>query len=222
MKVVKKLSRDEMAEIVANDMESGSYVNLGIGMPTLVSAKLPADKDIILHSENGILGMKAVPEGQASDPDLINASKENVMLIPGSSICDHVVSFTMMRGGHLDLTVLGGFQVAKNGDIANWDTGIEGAIPAVGGAMDLVVGARSVWVMMTHMDREGTSKIVPECTYPLTGVGVVDRIYTDHAIIDLEDGEMVVRGMVDGLTFEELQKITDVPLKLGEDVRKLN
>jgi len=192
-----RLSRAQMARIVAHDIPDGSVVNLGIGMPTLVSDQLPDDREIVLHSENGILGMGPVIREGETDPDLINASKEPISLIAGASISDHAVSFTMMRGGHIDITVLGGFQVAANGDLANWSTGEPDAIPAVGGAMDLVVGAARLFVMMEHVTRDGQPKIVERCSYPLTGIGVVDRIYTDLAVIDVRPGKpLLVTGLV--------------------------
>ena len=181
------LTRTQMAQRVAQDIPDGSYVNLGIGMPTLIAKCLPADREIILHSENGILGMGPGP-AQITDVSLINASKEQVTLIPGAALFDHVLSFSMMRGKHIDLTVLGAFQVSQQGDLANWDTGQPGAIPAVGGAMDLVVGARRVFVVMEHLDKKGAPKIVRECSYPLTGRAVVHRIYTDLAVIDVAEG----------------------------------
>lgn len=208
-----KLSRERMAELVARDIEANSYVNLGIGIPTLVADHLDADRGVILHSENGILGMRGLKADEAADPDLMNATKEPVMLVPGSSITDHVVSFCMMRGGHLDLTVLGAFQVSAQGDLANWDTGQADSIPAVGGAMDLVAGARRIFVMMQHQDKDGSPKIVQECSYPLTGARVVDRIYTDLAVIDVLPQGLEVRGMVEGLTLEQLQERTGVALK---------
>ncbi|MDM9560863.1 3-oxoacid CoA-transferase subunit B [Bordetella petrii] len=208
-----KLSRRRMAELVAADIEPNTYVNLGIGMPTLVADHLDPDCGIVLHSENGILGMRGLRAGERPDPDLMNATKEPVMLTAGASITDHVVSFSMMRGGHIDLTVLGAFQVSARGDLANWDTGRADSIPAVGGAMDLVAGARKVFVMMQHQDKDGLPKIVSQCTYPLTGSQVVDRIYTDLAIIDIRPDGLEVRGMVAGLAFDQLQKSTGVPLR---------
>jgi len=185
---MKKLDRNQIAARVARDIPEGAYVNLGIGVPTLVASHLPKDREIILHSENGILGMG--PGGdEITDADLINASKEQVSLIPGAAICDHVVSFTMMRGGHIDITVLGAYQVSADGDLANWDTGAPDAIPAVGGAMDLAVGAREVWVMMEHTSKKREPKIVGRCTLPLTGTRVVDRIYSDLARIERHNGE---------------------------------
>jgi len=207
-----RLDRNQLARRIAADFPDGCTVNLGIGMPTLLARCLPTDREVILHSENGILGMGAGPE-ELTDLDLINASKQQISLLPGASICDHVVSFTMMRGGHLDLTVLGAYQVSARGDLANWDTGAPDAIPAVGGAMDLAVGAREVWVMMEHTMKTGEPKIVRECSYPLTGAGVVDRIYTDLAVIDVRPDGLFVRDMVEGLSADELQRLTAAPLQ---------
>lgn len=209
----KKLSRTEMAQRVAQDIPDGAYVNLGIGIPTQVSRYLPPGRDIILHSENGILGMGPAPKSDVLDTSLVNASKEPVSLLPGASITDHSMSFAMMRGGHIDLTILGAFQVSRHGDLANWDTGAPDAIPAVGGAMDLVVGAKQVYVVMEHVTKDGKPKIVEQCTYPLTGRNVVDRIYTDVAVIDVLQGRMKVLWMVEGMHFEELQAMTAVPLE---------
>lgn len=217
-----KLSRRDIARVVAADIEDGAYVNLGIGIPTQVSAFLPPGRDVILHTENGIVGMGPGDPGAPLDLDLINASKEAVTLLPGASITDHVVSFAMMRGGHLDLTVLGAFQVSEKGDLANWDTGAADTIPAVGGAMDLVAGARQVYITMEHVTKDGQPKIVRECTYPLTGAGVVDRIYTDLAILDVTPAGMQVRAMVAGLTFDELQALTGCPLALDPGWRTLS
>lgn len=212
MKEIRRLGRAEMAAMVAADIPDGSYVNLGIGIPTLVAKYLPSDRDVVLHSENGILGMgPGRPDGTV-DLSLINASKEPVTLLAGASITDHVTSFAMMRGGHIDLTVLGAFQVSCDGDLANWDTGAPDAIPAVGGAMDLVVGARKVFVVMDHVSKSGEPKIVQRCTYPLTGARVVDRIYTDCAVIDVSSAGLVVRWMADGLDFAALQAMTGAPL----------
>jgi 3-oxoadipate CoA-transferase beta subunit len=205
------LTRAQMAQQVAHDIPDGSYVNLGIGIPTQIAKHLPHDREIILHSENGILGMGPGPAA-ITDVSLINASKEQVTLVPGAALFDHVLSFSMMRGKHIDLTVLGAFQVSQHGDLANWDTGQPGAIPAVGGAMDLVVGARRMFVVMEHVDKRGAPKIVPTCTYPLTGRRVVNRIYTDLAVIDVADGVLTVRRMVPGLSFDELQSRTGAPL----------
>jgi 3-oxoadipate CoA-transferase beta subunit len=206
-----RLSRDQMAARIANDIPEGSYVNLGIGMPTLVGNYLPKDREIFLHSENGILGMGPAPAPGEEDRDLINAGKEPVTLLTGGAYFHHTDSFAMMRGGHLDIAVLGAFQVSVSGDLANWHSGGD-AIPAVGGAMDLAVGAKSVWVMMEHLTKEGRSKIVERCSYPLTGVGVVKRIYTDLAVIDVTPHGLVARDLVAGLAFNELQRLTRVPL----------
>ncbi|MBO9355947.1 3-oxoacid CoA-transferase subunit B [Bordetella petrii] len=211
-----KLTRERMAQIVADDIAPGCYVNLGIGMPTLVADYLDAGRGIVLHSENGILGMTGLPAGAPADPDLLNATKEPVALDLGASISDHVVSFSMMRGGHIDLTVLGAFQVSAGGDLANWDTGAADSIPAVGGAMDLAAGARRVYVMMQHVDRDGRPKIVPECTYPLTGQAVVDRIYTDLAVLDVTGQGLCVTGLVKGVDFAQVQACTAVPLRLAD------
>jgi 3-oxoadipate CoA-transferase beta subunit len=209
------LTRDQMAERVALDIAEGSYVNLGIGLPTKIANYLDPDKEIFLHSENGVLGMGPAPEVADRDPELINAGKEFVTLLTGGSFFHHGDSFAMMRGGHIDICVLGAFQVAANGDLANWHTGAPGAIPAVGGAMDLAIGARNVFVMMEHVTKTGEAKIVERCTYPLTGIGCVDRIYTDLAVIDVTAAGLVVREMVAGLHFEQLQALTAAVLADG-------
>jgi 3-oxoadipate CoA-transferase beta subunit len=209
---MKRLTRNEMAARVARDIPEGAYVNLGIGLPTLVGNYLPPDREIILHTENGLLGMGPAPPPGEEDEDLINAGKQPVTLLTGGAYFHHADSFAMMRGGHLDICVLGAFQVAVNGDLANWHTGAPDAIPAVGGAMDLAVGARQVFVMMEHQTKNGESKIVPQCTYPLTGLGCVNRIYTDLAVIDVTPDGLVVREMIPDLSFEELQRISGVPL----------
>jgi 3-oxoadipate CoA-transferase, beta subunit len=207
-----KLTRDQIARRIANDIPEGAYVNLGIGMPTLVANHLPKDREIFLHSENGILGMGPAPAAGQEDMDLINAGKEPVTLLTGGAYFHHTDSFAMMRGGHLDIAVLGAFQVSVTGDLANWHTGAKDAIPAVGGAMDLAVGAKNVWVMMEHLTKSGESKIVERCTYPLTGIGVVRRIYTDLAVIDVTPSGLVASRLVPGLAFEELRRLTGVPL----------
>ena len=206
-----KLTRDEIAKRIAQDIPEGSYVNLGIGMPTLVGNHLPKDREIFLHSENGILGMGPAPAKGEEDADLINAGKEPVTLLTGGAFFHHTDSFAMMRGGHLDIAVLGAFQVSLSGDLANWHTGGD-AIPAVGGAMDLAVGAKNVWVMMEHLTKEGASKIVARCSYPLTGVGVVKRVYTDLAVIEVTTRGLIASRQVTGLSFDELQRLTGVPL----------
>ena len=209
---MKKYTRDEMAARVARDIPEGSYVNLGIGLPTLVANHLPKDREIILHTENGLLGMGPAPLPGEEDPDLMNAGKQPVTELPGASFFHHADSFAMMRGGHLDFCVLGAFQVSATGDLANWHTGAPDAIPAVGGAMDLATGAKQVYVMMEHVTKSGESKIVPRCTYPLTGVGCVSRIFTDLAVIDVTPKGLVVIDMAAGLAFDELQRATGVPL----------
>ena len=206
-----QLTRDEIARRIAQDIPEGAYVNLGIGMPTLVANHLPKDREIFLHSENGILGMGPAPAPGSEDPDLINAGKEPVTLLTGGAYFHHTDSFAMMRGRHLDIAVLGAFQVSVSGDLANWHTG-GNAIPAVGGAMDLAIGAKSVWVMMEHLARSGESKIVERCTYPLTGIGVVKRIYTDLAVIDVTPRGLVASRLVPGLACDELQRLSGVPL----------
>ena len=209
---MKKYSRDEMAARVARDIPEGAYVNLGIGLPTLVANHLPKGREIILHTENGLLGMGPAPAKGEEDPDLINAGKQPVTELDGASFFHHADSFSMMRGGHLDVCVLGAFQVSASGDLANWHTGAPDAIPAVGGAMDLAIGAKNVYVMMEHVTKSGESKIVPKCTYPLTGVGCVSRIFTDLAVIDVTPQGLKVVDVVEGLAFEELRRVTGVPL----------
>nr|WP_180204854.1 3-oxoacid CoA-transferase subunit B [Pseudomonas sp. SbOxS1]NYU04852.1 CoA transferase subunit B [Pseudomonas sp. SbOxS1] len=211
MTVMKKLSRSEMAQRVADDILEGSYVNLGIGVPTLVANYL-GDKEVFLHSENGVLGMGPSPAPGEEDDDLINAGKQHVTLLAGGAYFHHADSFSMMRGGHIDIAVLGAFQVSVNGDLANWHTGAEGSIPAVGGAMDLATGARQVFVMMDHLTKTGESKLVPQCTYPLTGIGCVTRIYTDLAILDVTAKGLKVREIVADISFEALQTLSGVPL----------
>jgi 3-oxoadipate CoA-transferase beta subunit len=205
------LDRDQLAAAVARDIPRGSFVNLGIGLPTKVSNHLSADDGIVLHTENGLLGMGPEAHGDEVDPDLINAGKTPVTALPGASYFHHADSFAMMRGGHLDICVLGAYQVAANGDLANWHTGREEDIPAVGGAMDLAIGARQTFVMMDLLTRDGSPKLVAECSYPLTGVGCVSRVYTDRAVFELTGGEVVVRRMF-GLDFDALQDLLDVPL----------
>jgi len=207
-----RLNRDQMAARVARDIPEGACVNLGIGLPTLVANHLPNSREILLHSENGVLGMGAAPAPGKEDYDLINASKDPVTLLPGGSFFHHADSFAMMRGGHLDICVLGAFQVSVRGDLANWHTGAPDAIPAVGGAMDLAIGAKQVFVMMEHLTKSGQSKIVESCTYPLTGVACVNRIYTDLAVIDVTPQGLRVLEMVPGMTIAELNRVTGVPL----------
>ena len=209
-------NRDQIAARVARDIPEGAYVNLGIGLPTLVANHLPKDRDIFLHSENGLLGMGPAPAPGEEDEDLINAGKQPVTILAGGAYFHHADSFGMMRGGHLDFCVLGAFQVSVGGDLANWHTGAPDAIPAVGGAMDLAVGAKKVFVMMEHQTKTGASKIVEHCTYPLTGIGCVNRIYTDLAVIDVTPNGLRVVDMIDGLSLAELQRLSGVPLAQGE------
>ncbi len=208
---MQRLTRDQMAARVARDIPEGSYVNLGIGLPTLVGNHLPADREIFLHSENGLLGMGPAPAAGAEDYDLINAGKQPVTLRPGGAYFHHADSFAMMRGGHLDICVLGAFQVSVGGDLANWHTGGD-AIPAVGGAMDLAIGAKRTFVMMEHLTKSGESKIVERCTYPLTGIGCVSRIYTDLAVIDVTAHGLTLVEAFNGLDRAELERLTGVPL----------
>ena len=215
------LTRDQIAQLVASDIPDGSIVNLGIGIPTRVSDFLPAEREIVLHSENGILGMGQAATGDAIDSDLINASRVPVTLLAGASISEHTVSFAMMRGGHLDYTVLGGFQVAANGDLANWLTQAGDAIPAVGGAMDLAVGARHVYVTMEHLTRDGQPKLLDRCTYPLTGAGVVDRVYTDLGVLDIDADGFVVHALPDGVSLQQLQALTGAPLRCADTVLRI-
>lgn len=210
-----RFTRDQMAARVARDIGDGAYVNLGIGLPTMVANHLPQDREVILHTENGLLGMGPAPAPGAEDPDLINAGKQPVTALPGASYFHHADSFGMMRGGHLDCCVLGAFQVSVEGDLANWHTGAKDAIPAVGGAMDLAIGAKSVYVMMEHLTKQGESKIVARCTYPVTGLRCVNRIYTDLAVIDVTPQGLVAIDIVPGLAFDELVRLTGVPLANG-------
>ncbi|MGB8818776.1 MAG: 3-oxoacid CoA-transferase subunit B [Rhizobiaceae bacterium] len=210
-----KLTREQMAARVARDIRDGSYVNLGIGLPTMVANCLPDGIEIILHTENGLLGMGPAPAKGQEDWDLINAGKQAVTALPGASFFHHADSFAMMRGGHIDVCVLGAFQVAANGDLANWHTGAPDAIPAVGGAMDLAIGAKQVWVMMDHITKDGQQKLVRNCTYPLTGKTCVSRIYTDLAVIDIDQNGFKVMEMVPGLALADLAKLTGAPLADG-------
>ena len=210
---MKRFTREEIAARVAQDIPEGAYVNLGIGLPTKVANYLPGDKEIFLHSENGVLGMGPAPAPGEEDEDLINAGKQPVTLLTGGSYFHHADSFSMMRGGHLDICVLGAFQVSAKGDLANWRTGAPDAIPAVGGAMDLAIGAKQVFVMMDHQTKTGESKLVEACSYPLTGIGCVNRIYTDLAVIDVTPQGLQVREIVEGLSFAQLQELTGAPLR---------
>ena len=205
-------SRDEMARLVALDIADGAYVNLGVGIPELVAQFVPADREVIYHTENGLLGMGPGPAAGAEDPELINAGKKPVTAIPGAAYFHHGDSFAMIRGGHIDICVLGAMQVAENGDLANWSTGANDAAPAVGGAMDLVAGVKTIYVITQHTTKEGEPKIVRECTYPLTGKAVVDRIYTDLAVIDVTADGLAVRDLAPGVSFEYVQERTGAAL----------
>ena len=206
------LTRTEMAARVARDIPEGWYVNLGIGAPLQVAADVPAEREVIFHSENGVLGMGPAPAPQEINRWLINAGKQYVTLRTGGSYMHHADSFALIRGGHLDLCVLGAFQVAENGDIANWSTSDNDSAPAVGGAMDLAVGARRVWVLMEHQTKSGESRLVRRCSYPLTALGVVKRVYTNLAVLDVTPDGFAVREMIEGLTLGALQKVTGAPL----------
>jgi 3-oxoadipate CoA-transferase beta subunit len=208
-----KRTKDELAKRVAQDIFDGAYVNLGIGQPTLVANHIPAGREVILHSENGILGMGPAPAKGQEDYDLTNAGKQPVTLLPGGSYFHHADSFAMMRGGHLDICVLGAFQVSATGDLANWSTGEPGAIPAVGGAMDLAIGAKQTWVMMDLLTKQGASKVVQQCTYPLTGVGCVKRIYTDLCTLACTPTGLQLIDMVPGLTLPELEQLVGLPIR---------
>jgi 3-oxoadipate CoA-transferase, beta subunit len=208
----RRATRDQMAARLAADIPAGAYVNLGIGLPTLVANHLPAEREVILHTENGLLGMGPAPPSGEEDWDLINAGKQAVTAVTGASYFHHADSFAMMRGGHLDICVLGAFQVSRSGDLANWHTGSPGSIPAVGGAMDLAIGAKHVYVMMEHLTKSGESKIVERCSYPLTGVACVSRIYTDLAVLEVRAEGLAVIEILSDLSHEELVVLTGVPL----------
>lgn len=211
----KRMDRETLARRVARDIPEGAYVNLGIGLPTTVANYLPVEGDFFLHSENGILGMGPAPADEEIDWDLINAGKQPVTLLTGGCFFHHGDSFSMMRGGHIDICVMGAYQVSETGDLANWHTGAPDAIPAVGGAMDLAVGAKRVFVMMDLLSKSGESKLVPECTYPLTGIGCIARVYSDLAVFDLgPDGAKVVE-MVEGLSLEKLKELTGLELEMA-------
>jgi len=210
-----KRSKEQLAQRVAQDIHDGTYVNLGIGMPTLVANHLPAGIEVILQSENGILGMGPAPAAGDEDYDLINAGKQPVTLLPGGAYFHHADSFSMMRGGHLDICVLGAFQVSATGDLANWSTGEKDAIPAVGGAMDLAIGAKQTWVMMDLLTKKGESKVVSQCSYPITGIGCVKRIYSELATLECTPKGLLLVDMVDGLTHAELEKMLGLPIALA-------
>jgi len=212
---VNTLTHQQLAERIARDIPEGAYVNLGIGMPTQIANYLPADREIFLHSENGILGMGPAPAPGEEDRELINAGKQPVTLLAGGCYFHHGDSFTMMRGGHLDICVLGAYQVSARGDLANWSTGAPSSIPAVGGAMDLAIGAKQVFVMTEHLTKKGECKIVEQCSYPLTGMACIDRIYTDMAVMDITPEGVVVRELFGDVTAEYLQSVTPVALSFA-------
>lgn len=208
----KGLDRHGIARRAARDVPDGSFVNLGIGVPTLIANHIPAGREVFLHSENGIIGVGPAPPKGQEDWDVIDAGKAPITILPGASIFDSALSFSVMRGGHLDIAALGAFQVSGEGDLANWSTG-EGGLPAVGGAMDLACGAKAIWVLMDHVTKEGAPRIVRRCTYPLTAPRVVKRIYTDLAVIDVTGEGLLVREIVAGLDLADLQALTDAPLR---------
>jgi 3-oxoadipate CoA-transferase beta subunit len=211
----KPWTRAEIAANAAHDIPEGFYVNLGIGIPVLIADHLPADREIVIQSENGVLGMGPAPEPDKINRWLINAGKQYVTMVPGGSYMHHADSFALIRGGHLDLCVLGAFQVAANGDLANWATSDSDHMPAVGGAMDLAAGAKQIWVLMEHTTKSGESRLKHRCSYPLTAPGVVKRVYTNLAVLDVTDDGFVIRSMVPGLTLEALQDVTEAPLRMA-------
>lgn len=212
--IKKGWTNQELAQKVAQDIPDGAYVNLGIGIPELVANYVPQGKEFIFHTENGLLGMGPAPEPGKEDPELVNAGKKCVTAIPGACFFHHADSFTMIRGRHIDICVLGAFQVSAGGDLANWSTGDPSDVPAVGGAMDLVAGVKTVLVMMQHTTKNGEPKIVEQCSYPLTGKGVVNRIYTNLTVIDVKDGKLYVRETAPGVSFEHIQEQTEAKLYL--------
>ena len=212
MSSYQKRSKEALAQRVAQDIHDGAYVNLGIGMPTRVANHIPAGREVILQSENGILGMGPAPAAGQEDYDLTNAGKQPVTLLPGGAYFHHADSFAMMRGGHLDICVLGAFQVSSTGDLANWSTGEPGAIPAVGGAMDLAIGAKQTWVMMDLLTKQGASKVVAQCSYPLTGIGCVRRIYTELCTLECTPQGLKLIDTVDGLSHAALEQLVGLPI----------
>ena len=218
---MKPLSRRQMAWRAAQDITDGAYVNLGIGLPTMVSNFIPPDREIVFHSENGILGVGPAPPQGREDPDLINATKQPITLVPGGSYFVHSDAFVMIRGGHLDVALLGAFEVSERGDLANWTTDEPGMPPGVGGAMDLAVGAKEIRVLMEHTTRDGRPRLRRRCDYPLTAAGVVRRVYTDLAVIDIGPDGPVVREMAEGLDLAGLQAVTEAELRLANDWRRL-
>jgi 3-oxoadipate CoA-transferase beta subunit len=215
------LDRNGIARRAARDVPDGAFVNLGIGMPTLIANHIPPGREIFLHSENGIVGVGPAPKKGEEDWDVIDAGKSPITILPGASIFDSALSFSIMRGGHLDIAALGGFQVSGDGDLANWSTGGPADLPAVGGAMDLACGAKAIWVLMEHTTKKGEPRIVHKCTYPLTAPRVVKRIYTNLAVIDLTPDGLIVREIVPGLDLAGLQKLTDAPLHAATGMEQL-
>jgi 3-oxoadipate CoA-transferase, beta subunit len=211
----KPLSREEMAGRLARDIPEGWYVNLGLGLPTLIPDYIPSGREVVFHSENGILGMGPVPPKDAVDTWLINATKQNITLVPGASIFHQAESFAMIRGGHLDLCVLGAYEVAENGDIAKWATSANDTLPAVGGAMDLAAGSRQLWALMEHTTKDGRPRLVQRCNYPLTASGVVKRVYTNLAVLDITQRGFEVLDMAPGLSFDALQSKTEAKLRMA-------
>lgn len=213
------LTREQLAERVALDIPDGAYANVGIGIPELITRYIPAGREVIFHTENGLLGMGPAPSEGLGDPELINAGKQQVTAVPGAAYFHHADSFSMIRGGHIDITILGALQVAKNGDLANWSTGRADAIPAVGGAMDLVAGVGSVWVVTDHCRKDGTPKLVESCAYPLTGAGVVDRVYTNLGVVSVGVDGFTATELAEGVDFDEMQASTDARLVDGTGIQ---
>jgi len=216
------LSREQMARRAARDIPDGAYVNLGIGIPEQVAGFIPPEREIVYHTENGVMGFGPPPPAGKEDPELINAGKKPITLLPGASFFHHADSFAMIRGGHIDFCILGAMQVAQNGDLANWSTGAPGAIPAVGGAMDLVAGAGRVLVITEHTTREGAPKLLDACTYPLTGLGVVSRVFTDLAVVDVTPEGFVLREVAPGVSPADVQARTAAPLRVAVDVKSID
>ena len=212
-----KLSRQDIACVVAHDIPEGTCVNLGIGLPTLIADYVPSGRELMLHSEQGLLGLGPAPAPGEEDYDVINAGKSPVTLLPGASVFSHSESFLMIRGGHIQIACLGAFQVSANGDMANWTVDAPNQIPGVGGAMDLAAGAEQVWVLMEHCTKDGQPRILDQCTYPLTAPNCVDRIYTDLAVIEVKDGALIVTRMAEGWTLAALQQVTGATLTLAKD-----
>jgi 3-oxoadipate CoA-transferase beta subunit len=221
MTILKRLNRDQMAWRATRDIPNGSVVNLGIGLPELVANHVAADQEVIFHSENGILGMGSVADNGKEDFDLVSAGKKPITVVPGAAYFDSALSFAMIRGGHIDIAVLGAFQVSRFGDLANWSTGEKHSIPAVGGAMDLAAGAKKIFVITTHTTRDGTPKIVENCTYPLTGERAVKTIYTDLAVIELSETGPIVREMISGMDLDTLQAQSNTQLAIDPNCKEL-